>query len=250
MAFCPNLSDNEVAADFQAIIDKIEKNSRGNAEDIAYNLWNKFEGDYDKIMQEVDGRITTGLFQRWNVNQEGFTMSNTMDTASVEQMAKEAANIGLEIKKAKTGAYYFTKGGKKVANTSQYFQIESQEKREAPIKELQDRLTKWAKLNNIDIVALENLMNRMGREGEVSGVVGVADIARKLIALAHDKIDISTLPEEVGHFIVDYMINDPSIVRALEITAGTLTNLKFKRDLIQVSKSLAKGKNIRLRWKA
>lgn len=230
MAFCPNLSDNEVAADFQAIIDKIEKNSRGNAEDIAYNLWNKFEGDYDKIMQEVDGRITTSLFQRWNVNQEGFTMSNTMDTASVEQMAKEAANIGLEIKKANTGAYYFTKRGRKVANTSQYFQIESEEKQEGPIKELQDRLIKWAELNNIDVIALESLIERMGEEGNMEGVVGVADIARKLIALAQDKIDISVLPEEVGHFIVDYMINDPSIIRALEIVNQTEIYEQVKED--------------------
>jgi len=77
MAFCPNLSDNDVAADFYAIVDRTNDN-------IAYNLWNKFEGDVDAINTFIDNRLAEAttkvtppqsqenpiikLAKRWNIN--------------------------------------------------------------------------------------------------------------------------------------------------------------------------------------
>ena len=42
MSFCPNLSNKQVKQEFDSIVDAVGNN-------IAYYLWNKYEGDYAQI---------------------------------------------------------------------------------------------------------------------------------------------------------------------------------------------------------
>ena len=215
MAFCPNLSDNDVAADFYAIVDRTNDN-------IAYNLWNKFEGDVDAIDAFINKRLGTTqtsnpvirLAERYNISNTGFA-NRMIDKAN---LTKEARELGLNVKEAESGGYYLTKNGRKLNPWRDAYQLEKNEK-ENPIQELQDKLTRWADANGIEVLAMEDLMNRMkGAETFDNNIIGVADIANKLIGLAEGKIALDTLPEEVAHFMVNFMINDPSIQRALELS--------------------------------
>ena len=237
---CPNLSDNDVAADFQAIVDKTNEN-------IAYNLWNKFEGDIDAIEDFIDAEIAKftpkpmvsreafeqsqhdpliNLASKWGLNNEGFSNPSV----SHSQLEKEAKELGLGLKKATSGSYYLTKNGKKINPWRDAYQL-AKEPGENPVQELQDKLTRWAEDHGIEVTTMEDLIQRMQGSKEYSdGVIGVADIANKLIGLAEGKISIDTLPEEVSHFIVNFMINDPSIQRALEQVVNTDVYQQVKED--------------------
>jgi len=236
---CPNLSDNDVAADFYAIVDRTNDN-------IAYNLWNKFEGDVDAINTFIDNKLAEAttkimpsqpqenpiikLAKRWNINDKGFTESNSLPKSSVEDMKKEAKELGLGIKKASSGSYYFTKGNKLIVPYRDAYQLEK-EPGENPIQELQDAMIRWAERNGIEVLALEDLMKRIGAdEAYDDKVVGVANILNKLIGLSENKIDITTLPEEVGHFMVEFMLNDVSVQRALDLVTKTDTYAEVKED--------------------
>ena len=74
---CPNLSDNDVAADFYAIVDRTNDN-------IAYNLWNRYQGDVDAINAFIsaktaihvkeDGINIKEILTKYNIPEDG--MSN------------------------------------------------------------------------------------------------------------------------------------------------------------------------------
>ncbi len=97
-----------------------------------------------------------------------------------------------------------------------------------PIQELNDKLYKWAKTHGISIEAMDTLIERFADRYE-DGALGVADFANALIGLA-DNQRLDTLPEEIAHFAVELMINDPSIVRALETVVNTSEYAQVKED--------------------
>jgi predicted nucleic-acid-binding Zn-ribbon protein len=84
---------------------------------------------------------------------------------------------------------------------------------------LEKALFDWAKIHGISINALEVLINKYKGRYE-TGILGVADFANALIGLAENRT-IDTLPEEVAHFAIELMANDPSMIRALETVDTT-----------------------------
>ena len=85
--------------------------------------------------------------------------------------------------------------------------------------ELEKNLTAWARKHGISIEAIKEVQARFpGRYDE--NAIGVADFVNNLIALA-DNAKIDTLPEEIAHFAIEIMLNDPSTLRALEEVSTT-----------------------------
>jgi hypothetical protein len=98
-------------------------------------------------------------------------------------------------------------------------------------QELNEKLMGWAKANGISVVAMEKLKEKLEASGKyVDGALGVADIANKLIGIAEGKADITTLPEEVAHFVIEILADDVSIVRALNKVTETDTYAQVKKD--------------------
>ena len=86
-------------------------------------------------------------------------------------------------------------------------------------KKLEKVLYDWAKTHGISVEALNVLLEKFkGRYEE--GIMGVADFANAIIGIA-ENAKLDTLPEEIAHFAIELMINDPSIVRALETVNTT-----------------------------
>lgn len=63
MSFCPNLSNKQVKQEFDSIVDAVGKN-------MAYYLWNKYEGDYSQISQEIWDIDTDMGIEQTPVSQE------------------------------------------------------------------------------------------------------------------------------------------------------------------------------------
>ena len=174
----------------------------------------------------------------WN-----YVYGKTLSESQVDELNKALANISKTIgdtdwnlRLSKKGNYYIA-GYKNMAVTSadyyspfangMFRQLES-ETQEAPIEELTKKLYVWAKLHGIEIAAINDLIERFEDRYE-KGILGVADFANALIGIADDaKLD--TLPEEIGHFAVEIMINDPSIQKALETVVNTTEYSVVKED--------------------
>ena len=85
---------------------------------------------------------------------------------------------------------------------------------EAPIEELTKKLYDWASTHGIAIEAMSTLIERFEGRYE-QGVLGVADFANALIGIADDA-RLDTLPEEIAHFAVELLAENPAVIRALE----------------------------------
>ena len=174
----------------------------------------------------------------WN-----YVYGKTLNKSELDGLNKALLNISKTIgdtdwslRLSKNGNYYIA-GYKNMAVTSadyyspfankMFRQLESKSQ-EAPVEELTKKLYVWAKLHGIEISAINDLIERFGDRYE-KGILGVADFANALIGIADDaKLD--TLPEEIGHFAVEIMINDPSVQRALETVVNTTAYSVVKED--------------------
>ena len=174
----------------------------------------------------------------WN-----YVYGKTLSKSELDELNKALLNISKTIgdtdwslRLSKNGNYYIA-GYKNMAVTSadyyspfankMFRQLESKSQ-EAPVEELTKKLYVWAKLHGIEISAINDLIERFGDRYE-KGILGVADFANALIGIADDaKLD--TLPEEIGHFAVEIMINDPSVQRALETVVNTTAYSVVKED--------------------
>jgi hypothetical protein len=111
------------------------------------------------------------------------------------------------------------------------------ESKEAPNKELNDKLIAWAKLHGISVESLEVLKKRFAKSGRYSNaVIGVADFMNKLIAISENKSDITTLPEEVAHFVIELLADDLSIRAALSSVVNTDEYARVKEDYAEIYK--------------
>jgi hypothetical protein len=114
-------------------------------------------------------------------------------------------------------------------NNTILYQINSDSKSptvEERVEELDKKLIAWAKKHGISVEAIKEVQARFpGRYDEKA--IGIADFINNLIALA-DNAKIDTLPEEIAHFAIEIMSNDPSTLRALEevVTTGVYAAVK------------------------
>ena len=99
---------------------------------------------------------------------------------------------------------------------------------EGPIEELNKKLHAWAKTHGISIEAMDKLIEKF-EDRYQKGAMGVADFANALIGLA-DNQRMDTLPEEVAHFAIEIMLQDPSIQRALDTVVETDMYAQVKEE--------------------
>jgi hypothetical protein len=141
---------------------------------------------------------------------------------ALQSISRRIGDADWTLRLSKNNKYYIA-GYKNMAVTSadyyspyangMFRQLESTSK-EGPIGELTDKLYKWAKTHGISIEAMDTLIERFADRYE-DGALGVADFAHALIGIAEDA-RIDTLPEEIAHFAIEILKNDPSVQRALE----------------------------------
>jgi len=152
------------------------------------------------------------LAKKWNINNQGFSSPQVNN----QLLAKEAALLGLGIKRAMNGAWFLTtENGKKINPWKAGYQLNKQAE-EGPSKVLNDKLTAWAENNGISVETMEAWKARVeDSQTYPNGIIGVADITRRIIAVAEEKSDITTLPEEAAHFAIELLLDDISVQRAL-----------------------------------
>jgi hypothetical protein len=109
----------------------------------------------------------------------------------------------------------YIKAKKPQVNTIQLsiFQVDNEGK--SKDLELENKLKEFLKTNNIKVEFYDNLKSRLKLD-----VAGAYDVINKLVLISNEKSDKSTLPEEIGHVIVETLGTDNLLVKSL------LTNLK------------------------
>lgn len=90
------------------------------------------------------------------------------------------------------------------------YQIRDELKNNAdPIKQLETKLISFLKQNGIRVEVLDTLKERLGVDA-----VGAYNVIEKLVLLSKDR-DITTLPEETGHVIVETLGNNHPLIKML-----------------------------------
>lgn len=140
----------------------------------------------------------------------------------LQKISRQIGDTDWFLRKGKNDKYYIAGYKNAPVTTEDYYspyangmfrQLASTSK-EGPIQELTDKLYKWAETHGIAIEAMDTLIERFADRYE-EGTLGVADFTNALIGIADDaKID--TLPEEIAHFAIEILKNDPAVQRALE----------------------------------
>jgi hypothetical protein len=157
------------------------------------------------------------LGQKYNMNTAGFMPKN----APLDQLQKDAINHGLGLKRAASGSYYFTLGGRKFNPFAGYKQLKSNAN-DMPSVQLTEKLLAWAKLHGISVIAMEEMMQRATTSGELfEGAAAVADLLNKIIAIDPNKERLDTLAEEIAHFATAMLIDNPSVKRAMDKIVDT-----------------------------
>lgn len=166
------------------------------------------------------------LGMKYNMNTSGY-MPKNVDLAQVQ---RDASKYGLKVVKARSGNWYL-KDGNRMVNPFKQYQLEETGPSELPIKELNDKLLKWAETHGIKIEAMEEMLDRFsGNEGLYTGAVGLADFLNKIIVLNKDKENITTLAEEVSHFATSILADTASVKKAKEKVTETEVYKKVKED--------------------
>jgi hypothetical protein len=80
-----------------------------------------------------------------------------------------------------------------------------------PVKELNDFLVQFLDRYGVKVENIDNFMEKYGIDA-----VAVSDIANKMISVAQDREDSTTLPEEAAHFIIELMGENHSLYKAMD----------------------------------
>ena len=79
MSFCPNLSNKQVKQEFDSIVDAVGNN-------MAYYLWNKYEGDYAQISQEIWVMDTNPEIEQTPVVEQPVLISQTLNSTEISNI--------------------------------------------------------------------------------------------------------------------------------------------------------------------
>lgn len=111
----------------------------------------------------------------------------------------------------------FQKIQEPVTNEQQFFQIANNDTH--PVnKRLNKKLKDILKAAGINVMTITKYQKwYKERTGNEINAVAVADILQRIIAVNEGKSDITTLPEEVAHFIVEASLGDPEMQSLLAL---------------------------------
>lgn len=79
MSFCPNLSNKQVKQEFDSIVDAVGNN-------MAYYLWNKYEGDYAQISQEIWVMDINPEIEQIPVVEQPTSISQTLNSTEISDI--------------------------------------------------------------------------------------------------------------------------------------------------------------------
>jgi hypothetical protein len=172
--------------------------------------------EFDALMATKNDPIRA-LGMKYNMNTSGY-MPKNVDLAQVQ---RDARKYGLTVVKARSGNWYL-KDGNRMINPFKQYQLEETGPSELPIKELNDKLFKWAETHGIKIEAMKEMLDRFSNNEDLySGAVGLTDFLNKIIVLNQDKENITTLAEEVAHFATGILAESTSVKKAMEKVTET-----------------------------
>jgi len=162
---------------------------------------------------------------------------------ALQQISRQIGDVDWHLRRSATNKWYVAGYKNRPVTMEGYYSPEANgmfrqtasESSEAADENLNKKLYAWAKTHGISIEAIDSLLERF--EGRYErGILGVADFANALIGLADDaKID--TLPEEIAHFAIELMKNDPSVMRALQTVDQTEIYGIVKEDYKDIYKA-------------
>jgi len=108
----------------------------------------------------------------------------------------------------------------------------------SPNEELNTRLKEFANVNGIPVEVFDTLIERLGGD-----YVAAYDTFNKAILIAHNKSDITTLPEEVAHMIIDLLGKEHPLIKSLLVQVQKMDYKDYLRKEDPSYEDLYNGDN-------
>ena len=166
--------------------------------------------------------------------------------SKVRELSREIGDVDWNIRKSKSGGYYIAGYKNRPVTMDDYYspyaggvfrQLKKTTERQKRIKSLENKLLNWAKIHGIEVTSMKKVIEKFP-ENYNSNAAGIADFVNGLIALSDD-LNVDTIPEEIGHFAVEILLqqNNPFITKALEEIIDTNTYNQVKEDYKDIYKN-------------
>lgn len=166
------------------------------------------------------------LAVRYGVQETGFFTSK-IDSELLKSDLKRLGYYNVKVEKSTVGTYYLS-DGKKISYErlqNQYAQLEGKVI-ESPDAAINEKIRKWLDKAGI---AYQNVKNITDRNGNPISAIAKADMFHKIVQVVEGKADITTLPEEAAHFLVEMLGDENPILKGM---MNAVTETKVYHDVI------------------
>jgi len=197
-------------------------------------------------------QMNTSLYElanKWGMQQSGF-FNNRVDEALLKQeiFKKGFRAKGIKVVRAAggTGSLYLTDNRgiiKPARMQSQYGQL-SNSSEAVPNDALNDKIKNWLTKMGISYQNVENITDR---DGQPVSAIAKADMLGRVIEVVEGKADITTLPEEAAHFLVELLGDDNPI---LKMMMNIITDYPVYAEVVAEYGDLYDNDDVKLRKEA
>lgn len=212
-----------------------------------------------KSRSELKGDNTNEFFQtntslynlaaRWGMQESGF-FNNRVDENLLKQeiYRRGFAAKGIKVVRAANGrGSLYLKDGRGIIKPgrmqSQYGQL-SQSTEEVPNHALNEKIKEWMTKMGISYQNVENITDS---QGNTVDAIAKADMLNRIIQVVEGKADITTLPEEAAHFLVELLGEDNPI---LKMMMNVITDYDVYNEVVAEYGALYDNDEVKLRKEA
>lgn len=168
---------------------------------------------------EVESPTSWSLTLRYNImpRYENYKVNKH----TTEEIHREEEGVVVEATLAPEDAIIMREGNEYIANgevyptyedafNSLYHQLTTTKNGKQPVSKLDKFLTDYLAKFGITVQQITDFKERFGVDG-----VAVADMVNKMVLVAQNKADITTLPEEAAHFIIEMLGEEHPLYKAM-----------------------------------
>jgi len=216
--------------------------TRGYTQSQIDNAVRKFMRD---VLRHPD--LKNKSIQIWSGGQSGADEAGTKAGQGLGKITRVIAPADWKYervgKKGKVSIEYGKKGFTDRFNKESYAQL-SNESTLPPNESLDAKIKSWLSAMGISYEQVEKIKDR---DGEEIDAIAKADMLLKIVQVAEGKADITTLPEEAAHFLVEMLPADSPLLRGM---MNSVVGTDTYNEVVSEYSELYNGDETRLRKEA
>lgn len=177
-------------------------------------VWEQGDNEFNRITGQAKNKNSLfSVAKSFNIQTSGFFPAQISKELLRQELNKKGFK-NITIATASSGNLYLkdSKGFIKLDRLqSEYFQL-STGSQESSDSQLNDKIKAWLRKAGITYQSVENITDR---KGNPVSAIAKADMLHKIVQVVEGKADITTLPEEAAHFLVELLPEDSPLLRGM-----------------------------------